>query len=342
SNESFEFYVNVTNTGNTTAFNSYVNVTLPGNWYINHTNHSCGNVSKGETCMAYFLVNITELTHAGNYTVNTTIFWEDIGISWKNTSDAVNVTVQSNVTLEVLDDMFEKTMEHGTSTVLGNMTVLSTGNDDIINVTFNLSKELENFTIEFNQSAPFNMTPGDFRTIVINATIPPGSAPGDYDGMLNVTSQNNGYKVVYLNITVPQNGSWITNTTYCEHAQSPNTGVVCDVLINNTGNILLNFSVTPSGANHSSVSMTSFNLSKQNSTILTVNYDMGGDAGTQFFLTNYTIDPNESAANPDNMTLEIVLNPFVEPLVEIGVSPAVQLQAGSVNLVVNVTSQSGA
>jgi uncharacterized membrane protein len=340
-NESFEFSVNVTNTGNTTAFNSYVNVSLPTNWYINETNQSCGNMTKGSTCMRYFFVNITELTHAGNYTINVTIFWEDIGIAWKNETEKINVTVVSNVTLEVLEDGFEKTMEHGTYTVLGNMTVRSTGNDDIINVTFNLSQELENFTIEFNQSYPFNMTPGDFRTVQINATIPLGFDPGDYNGTLNVTSFNNGYKLLYLNITVPENGSWTTNTTFCEHAQSPETGVVCDMLINNTGNIMLNFTVTPPGANHTNASKTNFNVSKQNSTILTITYDMEGEAGQGYFLTNYTIDPKEAAADPDNITLEIVLNPFVAPLVEIGTIPDIQQQGGSVTIVVNVTSQAG-
>ncbi len=343
SNESLEFTVNVTNTGNTTASNSYINITLPGNWYVNATNHSCGNMTKGETCIAYFFVNITELTYAGNYTINATINWEDIGISWKSMNDTINVAVASNITLEVLEDGFERVMEHGTSIVIGNMTVRSTGNDDAINVTFNVSQELENFTIEFNQTIPFSMTPGDFRTVRINATIPPGFAPGDYNGTINVSSDNDGYKTLYVNMSVPENGSWTVNTTYCEHAQSPETGVACDVLINNIGNIQLNFSVYPAaGANHTTPSWSSYNLSKQNSTILTINYDMGGEAGSGYFLTNYTLNTTEAAADPVNVTLEIVLNPFVNPLVEIGITPAIQIQAGSVTMVVNITSQSGA
>lgn len=342
-NESFEFSVNVTNIGNTTAFNSYVNVSLPANWYISETNQPCGNLTRGSTCMKYFLVNITELTHAGNYTINVTMFWEDIGIAWRNETAKINATVVSNVTLEVLEDGFEKTMEHGTSTVIGNMAVRSTGNDDIINVTFNLSQELENFTIEFNQSHPFNMTPGDFRTVLINATIPLGFDPGFYNGTLNVTSENNGYKLLYLNITVPENGSWTTNATFCQHAQSPETGVVCDVLISNTGNIMLNFTVEPAtGANHTTPSWSTYNISKQNSTILTINYDMEGEAGSGYFFTNYTIDPQEAAADPDNIILEIILNPFIEPLIEIGSIPDIQMQAGSLTFYINVTSQSGA
>jgi uncharacterized membrane protein len=343
SNESLEFAVNVTNTGNTTAFNSYVNVTLPGSWYIDETNQSCGNLTKGEVCMTYFFVNITELTHAGNYSINATVFWEDIGTAWKNRNDTINVSVISNITLEVLEDEFEGVMEHGTSMVIGNMSVRSTGNDDALFVNFTLSGEFDNFTIEFNQSHPFNMTPGDFRTVRINATIPPGFDPGYYNGTLNVTSENNGNKTLSLNITVPENGSWTADPTYCEHAQSPNSGIVCDVLINNTGNIQLNFSVyPPSETNHTTPSWSSYNLGKQNSTNLTIYYDMGTEAGSQFFLTNYTINTTEAAAEPDNITLEIVLNPFVEPLIEIGAIPSMTQQAESVTIVVNVTSQSGA
>jgi uncharacterized membrane protein len=343
SNESFEFSVNVTNTGNTTAFNSYVNITLPGTWYISETSQPCGNLTKGSTCMTYFLVNITELTHAGNYTINATIFWEDIGTGWKNRNDTINVAVVSNITLEVIEEGFEGTMEHGTSTVLGNMTVRSTGNDDVLSVDFNLSNELENLTIGFNQSYPFTMAPGDFRTVRINASIPLGFDPGYYNGTLNVTSGNNGNKSLFMNITVPENGSWVPNATYCEHAQSPASGVVCDILINNTGNIQLNFSVyPPGGANHTTPGWSSYNLSKQSSTILTIDYDMGGEAGTQYFLTNYTINTTEAAAEPDNITLEIVLNPYVEPLIEVGVIPGMTQQAGSVTVVANVTSKSGA
>jgi uncharacterized membrane protein len=341
-NESMEFAVNVTNTGNTTAFNSYVNVTLPASWYINQTNQSCGNLTRGSTCMTYYYVNITELTNAGNYTINATIFWEDPGISWQNRNDSIDIDVVSNVTLEVAEDIFEAVIEHGTSVVIGNLSVLSSGNDDVTSTDFNLSQEFDNFTIEFNQTYPFGMVPGNSRTIRINATLPLGFDPGYYNGTLNVSSGNNGYKLVSLNITVPENGSWTTNTTFCEHSQSPATGVVCDVLINNTGNIMLNFSITPSGANHSSISPTDFNLSKQNSSVVTVSYDMGGDAGTGFFSTNYTIDPLESPATPDNLTLEILLNPFVEPFIEIGVTPNMTEQANSATIVVNITSKSGA
>jgi len=343
SNESFDFSVNVTNTGNTTAFNSYVNVSLPETWFINYTNQSCYNLTKGEVCMTYFLVNITELTHAGDYAINATIFWEDIGISWRNASTAINVSVASNVTLEVLEDSFDRTMEHGTSILVGNITLRSTGNDDALFVNFTLSGEFENFTMGFNQSYPFNMTPGDFRTVKVNATIPPGFDPGCYNGTLNVTSGNNGNKSLYLNITVPENGSWTAYPTHCEHAQSPNTGIVCNVSIGNTGNIQLNLSLyPPGGANHTTPGWSSHNISKQNSTNLTIYYDMGGDAGSGFFLTNYTINTTEASADPDNITLEIVLNPFVEPLIEIGIIPDMQSQADTATMYINVTSQSGA
>lgn len=342
-NESFEFVVNVTNPGNTTAFNSYVNVTLPGKWYINQTIHSCGNLTSGSSCMAYFYVNITELTMAGDYEINTTIFWEDVGISWRSESELINVSVVSNVSLEVIESQFTKTIGHGTSAVIGNLTIRSTGNDNITNVDFNLSQELQSLYIEFNQSYPFDMLPGDSRTIRINSTLPLGFDPGDYEGTLNVTSDNDGYGIVLLNISVPQNGSWSINTTFCEHAQSPNTGKVCDVLITNYGNILLNFSIDPpTETNHSIPSAATLNISKQDSAVLTINYDMGGDAGTGFFFTNYTITPNQSAADPDNATLNILLNPYVEPFIEINVTPQLLQQGDSVLMYITVTSKSGA
>ncbi len=342
-NESMEIAVNVTNIGNTTAFNTYVNMTFPGNWYINETSHSCGNMTRGSTCMSYYYINITELTHAGSYDVEAMIFWEDIGISWFDRNDTVNVTVVSNATLEVLEDQFVKTMEHDNTSLLGELTLRSTGNDDLSDVNFSISGIFSEFVIGFNKSYPFTMAPGDVFTVRVNATTYPGFSPGDYDGYINVTSSNDGYKPVELNITVPQNGSWTMNTTFCEHAQSPNSGTVCDVLINNTGNIMLNFTIEPpAGANHTTPSNATLNISKQSSDVLSIFYDMGTEAGEGFFFTNYTVAPNQSAGEPGNLILSILLNPFVEPLVEIGLTPPDQQQAGSTAMVINVTSQSGA
>ena len=60
-NETFQIFVNATNTGNTTAFNAYINLSLPQNWFSNHTNISCGNISRGDSC-SYTSVSYTHLT----------------------------------------------------------------------------------------------------------------------------------------------------------------------------------------------------------------------------------------------------------------------------------------
>ncbi|MCK4496701.1 MAG: hypothetical protein KAU24_00790, partial [Candidatus Aenigmarchaeota archaeon] len=232
-NENFTLNVNTTNTGNTTAFYASINFSLPQNWTVTNSSKWCGNVSRGNFCYDEFNVTIANLTPPGNYTVNVTVNWEDIDIGLKSNTTIIEVEVVSNVTLEVPEKSMTEDIKHGTEEVIGVFNLRSTGNDMVENISFNVTG-FENFTIEFNQSYPLNLSAGNFRTVTINVSIPSGYSNGTYDATLNITTNNAGFKIVNLTVIIPVDGNWTMNTTYCEHSQTPAEGVLCDVLINNT------------------------------------------------------------------------------------------------------------
>jgi uncharacterized membrane protein len=340
-NETFSFVVNTSNTGNTTAFFTSINFSIPQNWTIINQSKWCGNVTRGNFCYDQFNVTVSNLTPPGNYTVNVTTNWEDIDIGLRSNTTSMVVQVVSNITLEIPEDIFTRTIWHGTEEIIGEFNIKSTGNDLVENVDFNLTG-FENFTVEFNQSYPMNMSAGDFRSVAINVTIPSGYQNGTYNATINITTNNAGYKEINLSVTVPVDGNWTTNTTYCGHTQTPVEAVLCTVLISNTGNMPLNFTVSPASANHTNVSSTSLFISAVNSTLLRFYYNVSDVQGLQDWYANYTVDALQNYSNLTSVQIDVVLSRFIMAEIDIGLSPSIMEQKGSTMVYVNITSLSGA
>jgi len=339
--ENFTLTVNTTNTGNTTAFYVSINFSLPSNWSTAEPSKWCGNVSRGEFCYDEFNVTIATLTPPGNYTVNVTVNWEDIDIGLRSNTSVIEVEIVSNVTLEVPEKNITDSVWHGTNKSIGNFNLKSTGNDLVENISFNVTG-FENFTVEFNQSYPLNLSAGEFRTVSINVTVPLTYPNGTYNATLNITTDNAGFKIMNLSVTVPADGNWTMNTTYCEHYQSPAEDVLCDVMVNNTGNMLLDFNITPSEANRTNVSKTNFSINANNYTIFTVYYNVSYVQGQQDWEANYTIDAIQSYGNPDYMILTAFVSRFIKADIYIEIIPNMTEQEDTVYIGVNITSISGA
>jgi uncharacterized membrane protein len=344
-NDSFVLHAEANNTGNVTAFYATLNLSLPQNWTADQSSYTCGNVSRGENCTADFLVTVINATPSGDYLVNLTVNWQDIGIGPRSNSTYVNVTVSPNITLVVPQDNLTDTMEHGTEKTIGNLTLNSTGNDPLSDIQFIVSG-LSGMTVEFSPPNLTSFAAGAVQNVTVNVTVPLGYDPGTYNGSVNVTAGNDGHKIVNISITVPQNGSWTIDKTYCEKVQSPDVGYVCNVTVNNTGNLQLNFTITPATSSsnmsyYSWTNVTSFNLTKQNATVFAALYNVTGVAGQNWKISNYTIDPQESYATPNYTILTIALNPSLTPLVTLSVVPTKAEQTRYFEIYSNATSQSG-
>ncbi len=339
--QSFDLKVNVTNTGNITSFFTNITLSLPGNFTTPQDYYYCGNLTAGSSCSYNFTITIVNNTAPGNYTINSTAHWTDIGIAARTNESRTNVTVTSNVILLVPENQFTDTMEHNTTTFLGNITLNSTGNSKIINVSYTITG-MAGFTFNFTPDFPFNMSPGDVIIVSANLTASAGHDPGVYNGSINVTTGNNGYHIINLSITVPENGSWVMIPEYCERFQNEDTGIVCNVSVNNTGNMLLNFNITPLYENYTYITDTNFSVAKQDYHIFAVYFDITGQGEPkQWQYSNYSINATYNYSVPGERFLFVALNPQIEANIIIVLSPNITQQISNVDIDVTVTSLSG-
>jgi uncharacterized membrane protein len=341
--DSFILHAFANNTGNVTAFYSSINLSLPASWTANVTSYWCGNVTKGANCSGDFFITVPKGTLSGNYPVNVTINWQDMAPLSKMSS--TNVTVLSSRILVVPENLLSYNATHGTESIIGNITLNSTGNDPISNIAFNVSG-FTNISIEFNPANVATLAAGYAQNVLVNATVPLGYDPGTYNGSVNVTSSNDGYKIVNISITVPQNGSWNMTPILCEKVQTPDVGYVCNVTVSNNGNLPLNFTIIPATSstnmsNYSWTNATNFTTSKQQNYAFAVLYNVTGVAGQNWKNSNYTIDPQQSYASPGSSILVIRLNPNLNPIVLVSTLPTKAEQTSYFVIYANATSQSG-
>jgi uncharacterized membrane protein len=344
-NDSFALHVEINNTGNVTAFYSNITLGMPQNWTSNLSYYYCGNLSLGQNCTRDFLITVFRGTPSGSYLVNVTIGWQDIGIGPMSNATYVNVTVLSNRTLAVPQSQFYKNISHGTEVLIDYITLNSTGNDPLTNISFAVSGFFS-ITLGFSPSNLSSLAAGGVQNITLNGTVPAGHDPGTFNGTINITTGNDGYKIVNVSITVPQNGSWAISPVFCERVQSPVSGDVCNITINNTGNLVLNFTIFPDTShsnmsNYTYTSVPNFTVNKQESFILTASYDVTGVAGQGWKNSTYRIDPQQSYASPDYSSVLIALNPSIVPVVNMSVTPARDEQLRHFLIYANASSQSG-
>ena len=340
----FEISVNATNIGNGTAYDTNITIDLPQNtplnWTANYTLYGCGDVNPlGDYCITGFNITVAERTPSGNYLINVTALWLDpeTGNQWVNTT--LNVTVTSNPILYILEDTISGNTTHGKETYLGNFTLESRGNDPLMNISYNISGLPISLAFELIQNVS-SLAAGGNQTILVNVSIPSGYDPGTYPGTLNVTTDNTGFKNLSLIVTVPINRTWNTDKDYCEHPMTPEVGILCEVVVNNTGNVEVNITISPSQGNYTWVNETKFTVSKQSWHTLFVLYNVTG-VSLHFNYSYYLIDANQTNAVPDNITLTVLLTPYVGPDIDIILIPDQTEQTGSIEIYANVTDRSG-
>lgn len=99
--------------------------------------------------------------------------------------------------------------------------------------------------VTMSSSLPKTINEGNSERVNITVTVPPYTYAGNYSGRILINSDNLPTRTVNLNITVPANISWL-NTTTVKNIELRNgaTGELIEVVINNTGNVDRNFTIT--------------------------------------------------------------------------------------------------
>jgi uncharacterized membrane protein len=348
--QNFTLGFNTTNIGNVTGYGTNITLTF-SDPLINTTNttpYSCGDMSPGGNCSGAFEIVVSNGTPSGNYTLNVTVEWynPEIGI-WHNIS-TVNITVLSNVNLTIPQDWIAGSLVHNTSGVITNFTLNSTGNDPVLNVSIVIGDELGNFQ-NFNLQAVPNVTEtqggtvyaGQIIVVNVTGTIPLSYPNGTYLGYVNVTANNSGYKTINLNITVPETRTWTVGPQSCNHPESPEYGIACNITINNTGNVNISFDIIPAATstdenNQTWPEVVSFQLENQTGTVIAVYYNITGDE-LDYYNASYNI--TAYLGEPGSMNISVLLTPLVKPIIEVFITPSQFPQLNSTEILVYVTDQ---
>jgi uncharacterized membrane protein len=337
-NDTYTITVDMNNTGNATARYANVSLVAPANWNFTPGNQSCGSVNISSGCARLFNVTIPNATLPGNYSVNITVEWFNPDSSVFSNQTQFNITVLSNPVINASPSFISVIVGDGTGNQTGNFTISSIGNDNLTAISFSVNG-FTNLSFNFTPINLANLSAGSSLQAFLNISAPLHYSAGTYNGTINISSQNNGYSIINLNITVPSNRTWLMSPTGCVRAESPPEGTACVISVTNDGNTVINFSVNPSAVNNTALNTSSFGLLKGESMDINVTYNITS-AGPGFYNATYLINTTQSDSIPLERTFSILLVPFIEPLLKIWISHDFVYQGNQTRINVNVTDRS--
>jgi hypothetical protein len=323
--QDYLFYINasITNTGNASMNSPHVyDYQLARSAGIKSISEitPCGRIYPGTICNATLLITVDGNANVGEdnpHFISWRTTWTDNdgglagGLDYISYSD-MWVIIIGNSTMSVSNESINVTIQHeslGTS----QFNVISSGSTDVSEIEINFLEN--NFTdylinsswVNFSTTEIALMPAGVSQTIYFNVTIPAQSSPGNYSGVINVSSANGGDSEILLRVEVPSNGSWYT-------APSTNFSYNNSYSINVPGQIA-NFTLFNEG---------NFNLT------LNLSYSSAGTTdyrgfGTNLFETNYLV--NGTLTNPTsvnvtkgrNATIILWQKGNVGPLPDVGI-----------------------
>jgi hypothetical protein len=279
----YYFYLNATinNTGKASMNNPHVwsSSLQSGTGFANVSEITpCPTILPNTSCNALILVTVKSglgqrtdsVTWRANWTDNDGSIAGGLG----HIDYTSSITILSNAILNISNSSVRKTIQHAASDSFV-FDVESTGTSDVvnINITFNDGDLASWITITPNWIA--GLVGGQTSTVNVSINVPVQTTPGNYSGIINVSSTNAGEKYLTLNITVPQNLSWYfvptTNFTYNNSFSLNTPGEVANYTIVNTGNVNLtmNISYIPGGT---TCSGSPYDYSCQGTTIFSPDY----------------------------------------------------------------------
>ncbi|MBD3155144.1 MAG: DUF87 domain-containing protein, partial [Candidatus Aenigmarchaeota archaeon] len=346
---SFVITSNFTNTGPATAYD--VNLTHseePADSLVyNESIFSCGDLLVGETCGPWsFLVTVPVDTRPGLIRTDVVGTWRNPDNTINTTENTTDIVVSSNPIVEIHESELAKSVPHDQRTYVGNITVKSAGNDEVFDIVLstlggNMDVDCPECSLEINPYQEGLLSPGDNFTSHFHVTVPTGQVPGDYWKKIRASSSNAGYDEIVLNLTVPTNSTWKrTPSTFGIILTPPNTsGEIGEINVSNIGNIKIPFQIYRQGNATAYVNTDpmAFDLEKQNSRIITVNYSMPETIPQDIYTINILI--RNSTADPAEYSVPIVLNVTDIPptIQDVEVPEAFEVGYETVNISANVT-----
>jgi len=212
----------------------------------------CSRLYPHGLCNALMMVIIDGGASAGDKYITWRANWTDNDGSIAGGANYVQyvsyVTITLNATLGISNKSINLTLQHGTSGKFI-FQAQSVGTDSITNI--NISYNPENMPASWLNITPNwigGLAPGQSEDVEVNISVPLQTSPGNYSGMINVSSSNGGEELLNLSISVPLNASWYfipsTNLTYNNSFSLNTAGEIGNFSIINTGNINITFNIS--------------------------------------------------------------------------------------------------
>ncbi|MBW6461423.1 MAG: hypothetical protein K0B07_00015 [DPANN group archaeon] len=337
SGDSFDVDAIMTNDGISDAKDVNITLSMPQNLSANSTFEQCGRVNDSGYCTEQFNITISAFTVPGNYTFNMTSTWVNPDLSTDSVLLNFTVQVVSNPIIDVIGNISTE-LPDNSFVAAGNFTIYSIGNYNLTNITFDVIG-LSGFNVTFNPVNVSDLGAILSRLIYVNVSVPFAQSPGNYTGLINITSVDGGYDTVEINVSVVTRKAWDVTPKTCLRSENPDTGTVCLVSIMNTGNVPLNFTINPVEINYTSVNETNMTVLKDSIYVVEFLYNVTNVTRT-FYYENYTINVNDVDVFPQYYDFNITLVPYVEPLFSVNLSEVVAQQDTSIEIFVNITDRS--
>jgi hypothetical protein len=322
----FEVRSNFTNLGPATAYSvNLTHVEDPLN-SLTYSEQSklCGTLHPNETCSWNFNVTVLAKTRPSLIRTYVNANWRNPDNTNQYAQNLTEIRVDSNPILNILETELIKTIPHNQNTYIGNITVISAGNDEVrnINISWYGITGVQNYnnlalycplcalTIFPNQETI--LSAGENFSSNININVPPGQEPGKYIANIIAMSTNAGNDTTLMNLTIPTNNTWLrTPSTFGTALAPQNTSnVIGNITVFNIGNVKIPFEVVKSGDNGYAIiegtNWYSFDLEKQNSRNLSISYSVPVYQPNGIY--NVTIYVRNSSADPPVQNVTFVLN----------------------------------
>jgi hypothetical protein len=259
----FEIKSNFTNLGPAGAYEiNLTHVEIPsGSLTYSDQYHTCSVVYPNETCSWNFNVTVPIKTPPGLYSTYVNATWRNPDNTYQSVNNVTFISVDSNPVINISETQLVKNVTHNQTTYIGNITVVSAGNDEVrnINLTWygisgiigskNLALDCPFCSIYIIPNQETVLFAGNNFTSHINISVPAGQAPGNYLANIIAITENAGNDTALLNLSIPLNDSWIrTPSTFGNILAPLNTsGLIGYINITNIGNIKIGLEVIKSG-----------------------------------------------------------------------------------------------
>lgn len=202
---SFEVSGNATNVGEGSAYLNNISLELLPGWSANSTFEQCGDVLTESFCIKGFNVTVPSGTSPSTYGMNITSDWRNPDDTTSTNRTQVNVTVLGTPSIDIYEGNVTGESGDGISSVIGNFTVRSVGNDVLQNVTYVCvsGAVCGAFSVSFDPTNVSSIVVGSNRSVSVNLTVPIGTTPGTYNGTVNVTANTGVYDTFLVFAIVP-------------------------------------------------------------------------------------------------------------------------------------------